>query len=54
MSPKLSQILQWCNTLENTPDTSVQVEVYFEKGIPTKINGELKKLSLIVAELNTL
>ncbi len=34
------------------PDVSEYIEIEFEKGIPTKLHGERKKASQIIAELN--
>lgn len=40
--------------LENTPDTPDVVEIGFEKGVPTTLNGKTYKLSELILELNTL
>lgn len=40
------------NPIENTPDTPTQVEITFEKGIPTELNGKKMKFSEIIQELN--
>ena len=40
--------------LENTPDTPDVVEIGFEKGVPTTLNGQAYKLSELILELNTI
>ena len=36
--PKLEKLLQMTVTPENAPDKAEYLEIYFEKGIPKKIN----------------
>lgn len=40
------------NPIENTPDTPTEVEITFEKGIPTELNGKKMKFADIIQELN--
>lgn len=40
--------------LENTPDTADVVEIGFEQGVPTTLNGKAYKLSELILELNTI
>ena len=39
---------------EDAPDKAEEVSIYFEKGIPTKLNGVEMKYADIIRELNTL
>jgi argininosuccinate synthase len=50
--PPLERILQWCKPVEQTPDVPAFVQLDFVMGIPVAVNGEKKKLSDIVFELN--
>ena len=50
--PPLKNILQWCKTKEEASDKEEVVEIEFEQGIPTKINGEKMKLSKLISECN--
>ncbi|HBW74233.1 MAG: Argininosuccinate synthase [Candidatus Magasanikbacteria bacterium GW2011_GWA2_45_39] len=50
--PSLQNILKWCSLIENTPSDPVLLDITFEKGMPVALNGEYKKLSAIVMELN--
>ncbi|MEI7510779.1 MAG: argininosuccinate synthase [Candidatus Peregrinibacteria bacterium] len=50
--PPLKNILQWCKTAEDAPDTAETLEIGFEKGVPASLNGESKKLSAIIKECN--
>ncbi|PAK86390.1 argininosuccinate synthase, partial [Lactococcus lactis] len=38
--------------IEKTPDTPTEVEISFEKGIPTELNGKKMKFADIIQELN--
>ena len=38
--PQFDKILQMMVSPEKAPDTPTYVEIYFEKGIPKKINGK--------------
>lgn len=42
------------NALENTPDTPDVVEIGFEQGVPTTLNGKAYKLSELILELNSI
>jgi len=46
--PPLENILQWCKTKENAENYSEIIDIYFEKGIPVKINNKKMKLSDII------
>lgn len=50
--PKLEQILSWCTSPLQTPDLPQHLTLSFEKGIPTKINGQAMKLVDIIAKCN--
>lgn len=50
--PPLGQILQWCKLPKDAPDEEELLKIDFEKGIPVGLNGEKKKLSEIIMELN--
>ncbi len=50
--PKFPNILQWCNTIEQTPGESEEIDIYFKKWIAKKINWNSKKLSEIISDLN--
>ena len=52
LTPNLSNILQWCKTIEESINEAEEVQIWFEKGIPVSLNGEKKKLSSIIYELN--
>lgn len=41
-------------SLENTPDVPEIIEIWFEKGVPTMINGKEYPLYELISELNTL
>jgi len=46
--PPVENILQWCKTKENAENYSETIDIYFEKGIPVKINNKKMKLSDII------
>lgn len=50
--PPLKNILQWCKTKEEASNKEDVVEIEFEQGIPTKINGKKMKLSNVIFECN--
>jgi argininosuccinate synthase len=52
--PPLENILQWCNTIEKTPNDSETIKITFEQGVPAAINGKLAKLSNLIQECNDL
>jgi argininosuccinate synthase len=52
--PNTSEILQWCNTIENTPDTAETVKIDFKEGIPFAVNDTAMPLASIVSECNRL
>jgi argininosuccinate synthase len=52
LTPKFSNILQWCKTIEESKNEADEVKIWFEKGIPVSINWEIKKLSNIIYDLN--
>lgn len=51
-TPKYSNILQWCKTIEEAKDKVEDITIWFEKWIPISINWEEKNLSKIIYELN--
>lgn len=52
LEPKLDQILQVCTPPEKALDKKEYVELDFEKGIPTKLNGKPMKLANLIMKLN--
>lgn len=52
--PPLDRILQWSVTPEKAPDAPQTVKIDFENGVPIALNGEKKKLSVLIQELNKL
>lgn len=52
--PPLENILQWCKTPQNAKDKEIDIEISFEKWIPTKLNWVKMKLSEIIMMCNTL
>jgi len=54
LTPNLENILQWCNTVENTPDLPDLLEIEFSQGIPVSIDKKTMKLSDIIASVNTI
>lgn len=52
LTPNFSNILQWCNTVEESSNTADTVIIGFEKWIPVSLNYEKMKLSSIIYELN--
>lgn len=50
--PPLENILQWCKTKEAAEDQEEIIDIEFEKGVPTKLNGVSMKLSSLVNECN--
>ena len=49
--PPLENILINCKTPQDAPDKSEKLEIEFENGLPTKLNGKKMKLFEIVKEL---
>lgn len=52
LEPNLPAILQWCNTVEQTPDKPELLDITFKKGIPTALNGKKMSLADIIAACN--
>ncbi len=52
LEPKLDKILKWCKTPDQAKNEAEVVEIEFLKGKPVALNGEKKKLSEIIMELN--
>ncbi|MEK9132736.1 MAG: argininosuccinate synthase [Patescibacteria group bacterium] len=52
--PPLDLILQWSVTPEKAPDQPQIIKINFSEGVPVALNGEKKKLSAIIHELNDL
>ncbi len=50
--PPLENILQWCTLPENTPNESEIVEIEFNAGVPTAINGIKIDLASIIEYVN--
>ncbi|GAB1432339.1 argininosuccinate synthase [Spirochaetota bacterium] len=50
--PKLEGMLKMCTVPEKAPDNAEYIELYFDKGIPVKLNGKAMKGSELVAALN--
>lgn len=51
-APKYDEILEMGVTPQNAPDTPTTITLTFEKGIPTKLDGEVLKGSDMVKKLN--
>jgi len=52
--PDLDHLLKMGVTPENAPDKATYVTLDFEKGIPTKVDGEAMKPTMIIEKLNEL
>jgi argininosuccinate synthase len=52
LEPKTNKILQWCKPIEDSPDQAETVNITFDKGIPTSLDGVEMKLSQIIAKCN--
>jgi argininosuccinate synthase len=52
LTPNLPNILQWCNTIDSTPDTEETLEIGFERGVPVSLNSNPMHLADITMELN--
>ncbi len=52
--PPLENILKWCNTPMEAPDSPELVKIGFEKGVPVSLNGITFPLKTIIMELNKL
>jgi argininosuccinate synthase len=50
--PQLYNILQWSNTISNTPDKAESINLTFKQGVPVAINGQAKPLAQIIYECN--
>ncbi|NOY83109.1 MAG: argininosuccinate synthase [Kiritimatiellaeota bacterium] len=44
----------WLTPPEKAPDTSTEIELHFENGVPTALNGRQMPLGELVPELNTI
>ncbi|UOQ43686.1 argininosuccinate synthase [Halobacillus salinarum] len=44
----------WTNPIENTPDQPETIELEFEKGVPTALNGQVMELVPLIEKLNEL
>lgn len=51
-TPDYSSLLQWVKPLEETPDEGETVQIDFEKGVPTKLNGESIDGVTLIKKLN--
>lgn len=54
LEPVLEGLLQMGVTPEQAPDKPTYVELEFDKGYPTKLDGQAMKASEIIAKLNTI
>lgn len=52
LTPKFSNILQWCKTIEEAPQTWEEISIWFSKWIPVSLNWKEIKLSEIIMKLN--
>lgn len=52
LTPKLDQILLWCKTPQTACDDEEEIQIDFEKGVPTKLNGSASKLYDMIMTLN--
>ena len=53
-APNYEHLLVLGVSPEKAPDKDEEISIYFEKGIPTKLNGKKMKYADIIRELNTL
>ncbi len=53
-APNYEHLLVLGVSPEKAPDKDEEISIYFEKGIPTKLNGREMKYADIIRELNTL
>ena len=53
-APNYDHLLVLGVSPEKAPDKDEEISIYFEKGIPTKLNGKEMKYADIIRELNTL
>jgi argininosuccinate synthase len=53
-APNYDHLLVLSTTPEKAPDEGEEISLYFEKGIPTKLNGESMKYADIIRTLNKL
>lgn len=53
-TPKFSNILQWCKTIEEAQNEAEEITIWFEKWIPTSLNWKKEKLSTLIMLLNKL
>ncbi len=51
-TPNYSSLLQWVKPLEETPDEGETIQIDFEKGVPTKLNGEAIDGVTLIKKLN--
>lgn len=51
-TPLLDNILQWSNTISNTPNKAETINLLFKQGVPVAINGQTKSLAQIIFECN--
>jgi argininosuccinate synthase len=52
LEPKLSDILLWCKTIEETPDKPTYIKLTFEQGVPKAVDGKKMPLSKIIGVCN--
>lgn len=52
IEPKLDKILRACTLPEKAPDKKEYIELQFEKGVPTHLNGQKMKLADLIMKLN--
>lgn len=52
--PKYEKVLTHVNTPMSAPDQAEKISIEFEKGIPSKLNGELMPLDELISELNVI
>lgn len=51
-TPDYSSLLQWVKPLEETPNEGETIQIDFEKGVPTKLNGEAIDGVALIKKLN--
>ena len=52
LQTKLADILQWCNTLDDTPTKPQTVKIKFEKGVPIEVDGQKMPLDKLISKMN--
>ncbi len=52
IEPNYDNILKWCQAVDQAPSGAEYMEIVFQKGIPTTLNGKSMELSKLIKECN--